>query len=147
MGRLRIIITTATGRQIAAGGGFADDEAARTWARGLAGRYGITVGEVVTAVPQGAEQARARTAEDIAREDQRTALAAAPHPHGEGDQWLTLTEVAARYRVKTTTVEQQVSRGVRPGPEDGEGMRGGLWRSSTLDRWDRERAERSARPK
>lgn len=149
MGRLRIIITTATSRRIAAGGGFTDAEAAQTWACGLAERYGVTVGEVVTAVPQGLEQARARTAEDIAREDQREALAAAPPPAAGGadEEWLSLEQVAARYGVKRQTVAQQVARKVWPGPETGRGVTGGWWRRSTLDRWDREKAERRTRPK
>lgn len=143
----RILITTAAGRLIAAGGQFATEDAARAWAVDMHQQYKVTIGPVVTGVPDGAERARARTAQDLARADLREHLAAEPPPvPTDDDPLLDIKEVAARYGIKVESIEQGVLRGVRPPPETGRG-RSGRWRRSALDRWDHEAALRRRRPK
>lgn len=141
----RVIITTATGQQIAAGGRFPTEEDANDWAAGLS-RYDVRVGEVVRGIPDGFVGVRARTALDMARADYRESLNTVTLAPPSGDEdLLTIEDVAGRYGVKVETVETGVLRGTKPAPDFREG-RFGLWRPSTLDAWDRGAAERRRRP-
>ncbi|EFC80176.1 AlpA family transcriptional regulator [Parafrankia sp. EUN1f] len=142
---MRILITTATGREVAAGGKFADEAAARAWAEAEVTRYAATVGDVVDEVPPGALQLSAALTVRQARADQRDHAATQPPPPLDGpDRLLDLDEVAERYGMTPDSARRSGERGTLPEPDEGSG-RTSRWRLSTLALWDHEAPLRRSR--
>lgn len=139
----RIVVTTATRRQVAAGGRFATAEEAEEWAEGMR-RYDAVPGEVVDGVPSDTEAASKYDAAALIRADHRDAVASQPLAVDEPDELLDIDQVAAHWGISRESVEQGVARGFKPEPDAGSG-RTGKWRRITVAQWDREAAARRSR--
>lgn len=141
---MRPIIQTATGRRIAAGR-FDTAAQARVWAATLA-PYRTTLTATLGAdadLPAGVEAMRRGEAASAARADGRAAPPD-PLPAGADDPWLTLTDVAEQMGIKPASLEQTLTRGRGPQPDEGSG-RGARWKLSTVRAWQAEKVQRRYR--